>query len=373
MAGARGTGRSSRRGPATLASRALVLVALAALGAGVSGDAVSLVERVEADTVFARGSTTTTSTTAPATTTTTPPPPEWVLLAGGDVLMDRTEAARIDPFAGLVPPLAEGDLSVVNVEMVVAEGGRAEPAKEFTFRAPPSAAQTMAGAGIDAASLANNHARDFGAEALLETGVHLRAAGVAPVGAGTAAAEAFSPASFDVGDSPNAVRVAVLAATDVVPAGWAAGGEEPGVASARDAERLLGAVAEAKRGHDVVVVLVHWGVESAVCPNERQTWLGDALVSEGASVVLGAHPHVIQPVVRRGGGVVAYSLGNFVWHPRGAPQGDTGVLEVRFSGAQVEGFTFHAHVLDDRGAPEPAGRDALARIESAVDPSRCDL
>ncbi|MBI2168477.1 MAG: CapA family protein, partial [Actinobacteria bacterium] len=75
--------------------------------------------------------------------------------------MDRSESAKRDPFASLVPPLSEADLALVNVEMAITDGGAAQAGKEFTFRAPPSAAETMAAAGVDVGNLGNNHARDF--------------------------------------------------------------------------------------------------------------------------------------------------------------------------------------------------------------------
>jgi poly-gamma-glutamate synthesis protein (capsule biosynthesis protein) len=303
-----------------------------------------------------------------ATTTTEPGPLEWILLAGGDVLMDRSEAAGRDPFSQLVPPLTAADLAVVNVEMAVSErGGAAE--KEFTFRAPPSAALTMARAGVDVGALGNNHAADFGTEALVDTIEYLRGAGVAPVGAGRDADEAFTPATVTVGgdrQGVGTVSVAVLGASGVVPRGFAAGPARPGVASAYERDRLIAAVREAAATHDAVVVAIHWGTEGAPCPAGAQVALGDDLVAAGAAVVLGSHPHVLQPVVERGGGVIAYSLGNFVWHARSGPQGETGILEVRFVDGEVTGTTFHPHQLDGRGDPVPAGDSATRRIEAAV-------
>jgi poly-gamma-glutamate synthesis protein (capsule biosynthesis protein) len=94
--------------------------------------------------------------------------------------------------------------------------------------------------------------------------------------------------------------------------------------------------------------------------------LGEALLDAGATVVLGSHPHVLQPIVSSGRGVIAYSLGNFLWHPRSGPTGETGVLEVRFQGSRVTGHTLHPHVLDRAGAPVPADPATAARISERV-------
>ncbi|MGH9156657.1 MAG: CapA family protein, partial [Acidimicrobiales bacterium] len=301
-----------------------------------------------------------TTASSPAATSAPPAGAEWTLLAVGDVLMDDTEAAGLDPFAAVVPALAGADLAVVNAEMAIATGGVPED-KTFTFRALPSAAARMAAAGVDVANLGNNHSLDFGAGAMLETIAHLRAAGVAPVGAGSSADAAYAPAMRTVG----AVRVAVVGASRVFHRpGWAAGAG-PGVASAYDRPRLLAAVRAARAQADVVIVAVHWGREGSPCPEPAQEQLGAALLDAGASVVLGSHPHVLQPIVADDRGLVAYSLGNFVFHRRRGTVGESGVLEVSFSGSRVVGYRLHPHVLDD-GPPRPAGPAAAARIAAAA-------
>lgn len=348
--------------------RTVALVGLLAFAAGTSGDVPSLAERFDRGSAFAAATTTSSSTTTTEpkpTTTTAPPPPEWTLFAGGDVLMDRSETAGRDPFTKLVPAFSEADLTLVNVEMSIAEGGSPQAGKEFTFRAPASAAKTMAAAGVDGGNLGNNHSLDYGRDALLETVANLRSAGVAPFGAGSDEGEALAPATFAVGgEGEQKVSVAVLGASANVPGGWEAGAQ-PGIATTRG-DRLVEAVRSAAADHGVVIVLVHWGQEGAPCPNDAQVELGDALVAAGADAVIGSHPHVLQPVVERGGGLIAYSLGNFVWHARPGAQGETGVLELRFVGDVFDGFSFHPHELDPNGDPEPAGAEATAGIEAAV-------
>lgn len=351
--------------------RALVLVVLLGLAAGMSGDVPSFAQRFDPDAELGAGVPATPTSAPPGTTprvitsTTAPEPLEWTLYAGGDVLMDRSEPAGRNPFAHLVPPLAEADLAVVNVEMSVADAGAAQAGKEFTFQAPSSAATTISDAGIDVVSLGNNHSLDFGRDALLEGITHLRDNGVPAVGAGPTVEAAYAPAVIEVGgDGQRSVSVAIIAASAVVPGGWEVGAE-PGLATTRG-PALAQAVEAADAEHDVVIVFLHWGQENASCPSDDQITTGDSLVEAGADAVLGAHPHVLQPIVERGGALVAFSLGNFVWHSRTGPQGETGVLELRFLDAELDGFTFHPHTLDENGDPEPAGAEATTRIEAAV-------
>ena len=87
----------------------------------------------------------------------------------------------------------------------------------------------------------------------------------------------------------------------------------------------------------MVVATFHWGVERATRPNGRQGALARAAFAGGANAVIGAHPHVLQPVRRRGRRVVAYSLGNFVWSAGSGITSRTGILKLRLSARGVEG------------------------------------
>ena len=292
----------------------------------------------------------------------TQPDLTWTLLAGGDVLMDRSEAADIDPFTGIEPALASADIALVNVEMVISQRGEPVEDKEFTFRAPPSAASRIAAAGIDVANLANNHAADFGPEALLDTVDLLEAEGVIAIGAGATSADAYRHRIIEV--RPG-VRVAFVGASMVVPLGFAATGTRPGIASAYQQDRVLASVRAAASEAGVVIAVVHWGVERRTCPDARQRDFAFQLLQHGADAVVGQHPHVLQPVVLDDGKLVAYSLGNFVWHYRSGITGDTGVLQIDFDGAEIVGWSLYPHQLDVNGAPVPAGDGA--RVDRIID------
>lgn len=292
------------------------------------------------------------STSTAATTTTLPyvePSREWTLLAGGDVLMDRSEPSGVDPFEFIEPALDSADLAVVNSEMAISDRG--EPLdKQYVFRAPPSAARRIASAGIDVASLANNHAMDYGPAALVDTVDLLESAGVIALGAGADRTDAYRYRILPVYDD---VHVAFVGVSMIVPRGFPAGPDAAGIASARPPSRVLDSVRSASRLSDVVIAVVHWGVERSTCPSDAQRAFARDLVDAGADAVIGHHPHVLQPVEFAGGRLVAYSLGNFVWHPRWGITGETGVLQIDFDADEIVGWTFHPHLLDDNGAPVP--------------------
>lgn len=277
--------------------------------------------------------------------------------------MDRSEAAGIDPFAGIQPALDSADIAVVNVEMAISERGVAAD-KMFVFRAPPSAADRIAAAGVDVGNLANNHANDYGPDALVDTANLLESAGVVALGAGATAPDAYRHRVIEVRDR---VRVAFVGTSMVVPWGFAAGASRPGIASAYERDRVLANVRVAASDADVVIAVVHWGIERMTCPDGRQRDFAVQLLAAGADAVIGQHPHVVQPVHFADGKLVAYSLGNFVWHYRSGITGETGVLQIDFDGADIVGWSFHPHVLDANGAPVPAdGGPRVDRINDIV-------
>jgi poly-gamma-glutamate capsule biosynthesis protein CapA/YwtB (metallophosphatase superfamily) len=260
-----------------------------------------------------------------------------VLAAAGDVnLGDRTADAIAAhglryPWTSVAPVLRDADLAVANLECAVSRGG--EPAvKEYTFRGSPAALAAVGRAGIDVLSLANNHSVDYGPGALLDTIRHARRAGIATVGGGADLAFARRPVRVELGG----VRIALLAYSDVRPLGFDAGEGQPGAAPAF-AELLDPDIRRAKRAADVVVVYFHWGTELATTPDSRQKRLADLAFRAGATIVLGAHPHVLQPVQRGGSKLVAWSLGNFVFPARSAGTTATGILLAHLGAGGVLG------------------------------------
>ncbi len=331
-----------------------------------SSEAAGAVTRPTAPVISAAAARTATAAATSTTAvvpSTTEPDLTWTLLAGGDVLMDRSEAAGVDPFAGIEPSLASADIAVVNVEMVISERG--EPAdKKYVFRAPPSAAERIAAAGVDVANLANNHAMDYGPDALVDTVDLLEANGVIALGAGATSSDAYRHRIIEV--RPG-VHVAFVGASMVVPLGFPATQTRPGIASAYQRDRVLANVRVAASEADVVIAVIHWGIERMTCPEGRQRDFAFELLHNGADAVIGHHPHVLQPVVFDDGKLVAYSLGNFVWHYRSGITGDTGVLQIDFDGAEMLGWSFHPHLLDINGAPVPAPEGArFDRINDIV-------
>ena len=242
--------------------------------------------------------------------------PEITLVATGDVMMhaDVKQAAARRGFpalwAGVAPAWKQADLAFANLETPVApETGR--PGKPYQFNAPASLPAELKAAGLQVLSTANNHAFDQGPKGIVETLGHLRDAGLVPIGTGATKAEAETTVFLD----RNGLKVAFLGFTDIFNNDLDGKPSNPWVRKL-DLDAACAAVAEARKQADAVVVSIHWGIEDHHEPTQRQQDAAAALVAAGADLILGHHPHVLQPMawVYAGGrkGLAAYSLGNFV-------------------------------------------------------------
>jgi poly-gamma-glutamate capsule biosynthesis protein CapA/YwtB (metallophosphatase superfamily) len=254
------------------------------------------------------------------------------LALAGDTMLGRSVARTLatTPPEALVAPevraaLAEVDLVVLNLECCISERGQRwdAPGKPFFFRAPPRAVELLVLLGTDCVTLANNHALDYGVDALADTLDHLAAAGIATVGAGADLQQARCPAML----TAAGLRVAVLGVTDH-PADFAAAPDRPGVAFAdlgrQVPDWLTALVREAGAQADVILVTPHWGPNMTPAPVRHVRRAAAALVEAGATLVAGHSAHVPHGVA----GPVLYDLGDFLDDYRVDPRlrNDLGLL-----------------------------------------------
>ena len=289
-------------------------------------------------------------------------------MAVGDVMLAQSIGRRIvrrgplAPWAGVKPYFDEADLVVANLECTISTRGKPWP-KTFTFRAPPAAADSLAAAGVDVVSLANNHTIDYGYNAFADTLRYLDESGIGRAGGGRNLEEARAPLIVE----RDGVTVAFLGY--VLPfAGrpafntrqWAATATTPGLAIGSP-ESVARDVQLARELADVVVVMVHGGTEYSFRPNRKQRAFDKAAIDAGAALVIGHHPHVLQGYVYEDKTVIAYSLGNFVFdYFVGAPN-DTAILDVTLSANGVESVRWIPAVVE-RGFPRPAVGGEIGRI-----------
>jgi poly-gamma-glutamate capsule biosynthesis protein CapA/YwtB (metallophosphatase superfamily) len=236
------------------------------------------------------------------------------LALAGDTMLGRkvADALASGPPQSLVADdvvavAREADLFVLNLECCISERGRrwADPRKPFFFRAPPAAVETLAHLGVSCVTLANNHALDFGPDALEDTFDHLRGAGIAWVGAGQDLEHARAPAVLEA----DGFRLGVLGLGDH-PAEYAARQEIPGIAHADLREGVPAWLTETLHGIDADAVLVtpHWGPNMSAEPVPAVRAAAASLLEAGATLVAGHSAHVFHGVA----GPVLYDLGDFL-------------------------------------------------------------
>jgi poly-gamma-glutamate synthesis protein (capsule biosynthesis protein) len=349
---------------------ALAVTVAVALLAGCSGDPPPSAAITPA-TQAADPATTTTPppTRAPAVAGPRQPTGAPVTLAfGGDVHFEGVIESRLarDPATAIgpiAPVLRQADLAMVNLETAVTTRGT-PASKDFTFRAPPSAFTALAAAGVDVATMANNHGEDFGVVGLRDSLAAAAAANFKVVGIGLDADQAFRPHVVTIKDQ----RIAVIGATQVLDASlaaaWSAGPGKPGLASAYQESRLLAAVRAARQAATTVVVFLHWGKERSTCPISRQRALAPRLVAAGADVVVGSHAHVLVGSGFLDGAYVSYGLGNFVFYARGGLGAQTGVLTLTVRGRAVTGVRWTPAVISG-GVPVPLTGAGAQRAQAS--------
>jgi hypothetical protein len=251
-----------------------------------------------------------------------------VLAFAGDVnFAGRTARLLNDPataFAPIAPVLRSADFAAVNLETAVTSRGAPQP-KTYHFRTSPTAFTALRDAGIDLVTMANNHVLDYGQAGLADTLAAARAARFPYVGIGTNAAAAWAPYVTTI----KGVTIAVVGVSQVaeLASSWVATGQRPGEANAIDLNRTLAAVRAARRLARIVIVFMHWGTEGEACPDTSQLSLAPRLAAAGASIIIGAHAHMLQGSGWLGHTFVAYGMGNFLWWEHSYSTA-TGILEL---------------------------------------------
>ena len=240
------------------------------------------------------------------------------IVFAGDVMLARSVGKIIDengvdyPFAAVKNIFDSADISVVNLECVVGTQTR-HIRKKWVFQARPSVLIGLVRAGIDCVSLANNHNYDFFGAGVVETVDSVWAAGIVPVGAGRNAEEFFAPRSFYV----NGEWFTIFGLNDTKSGYW--GDDEPGCAPTWKASGESRAISQIKAMNKLgarVIVFEHWGREYDTIPQIRQVELAHKFIDAGAVIVVGAHPHRLQGIEFYRNGIIAYSLGNFIFDQR---------------------------------------------------------
>jgi poly-gamma-glutamate capsule biosynthesis protein CapA/YwtB (metallophosphatase superfamily) len=265
---------------------------------------------------------------------------------GGDLMLGRgvaealAERSAADVWSPEVRAVfGEADMAIVNLECCISAGGEPwDPGrKPFHFRAPPRAIDALTAIGVRAVWLANNHALDFGRQALADTLDHLARAGIAVVGAGRNLEDARAGRTVEAGGA----RIGLVAFADH-PADFAATSETPGIAWADIADGapdwVLEQVSRLSLTCDVVIGGPHWGPNMRTSPPPRHRTVAGDLVAAGLGALAGHSAHVVHGIQQIGGAPICYDLGDLLDDYAVDPllRNDLGMLALLTPGERLE-------------------------------------
>ena len=200
-------------------------------------------------------------------------------------------------FKNVGDTFAADDLTCINLECALTDRNTRED-KEFAFKGNPSYTEILTDGSVEAADLANNHSHDYGDRAYDDTVENLKGAGITPFGYDDVALYEVKNKNVTVGLTGIYELDDHLDCEDQI---------KTNIQSLKD------------KGADIVVCAFHWGVELSDTPDENQVTLAHFAIDNGADLVIGHHPHIIQGIESYKGKYIAYSLGNFCFGGNTSP------------------------------------------------------
>lgn len=291
----------------------------------------------------------TTSTPVPTATPRPTSSATITFLFGGDIMLGRTVEKGIRangdtwPFDSIASTLANADITAANLESPLRTDAPSTQSGSLVLRGYPPGLKGVQKAGVDLVTLANNHIPDMGLPGLQETKKLLDADGIAHVGAGESDAEAAAPVILE----RRGMKIGFLAYT------YGVNFDRPGVHyNVAQADEVSKAVKALVPQVDAVVVFCHCGVEYQPLPNQMQQDVAHAAIDAGASLFIGAHPHVPEPFEQYKNGLIIYSLGNLVFdQDPGNNRDHSALASVTLMGNKPTSLKLIPYHIFDRGQP----------------------
>ncbi len=242
--------------------------------------------------------------------------------------------------------LENADIAFANLEGPVSNVGY-DLGNTYSFRMEPQALLAIKQSGLDVLSIANNHIGDWGMSAFEDSIDRITNAGILPVGGDRNYIRAKEPKIIE----KKGKKIGFLAFSDVGPSWLAKNPDLPTVLLAND-PNIESIIKEASREVDYLVVSFHFGEEYQLEPSKRQKYLAHLAIDSGAKIVVGHHPHVVQEIERYKDGIIAYSLGNFIFDQYFSDETMSGaILEIILNKTGIEEANIGLVELNDKYQP----------------------
>ena len=263
-----------------------------------------------------------------------------IMRFGGDVMMTSYFKMYIDSqgvdymWEDVKDLIKSADYSLFNLETSVSLRGSDTKPEGFGFRSEPSTLHGLKNAGIDMVSLANNHVIDYGREALSDTMSSLKEYGIEYIGAGKDKSEA-SKINYQ---TINGIKVAFIGTTEILGyKHWIAEDEKSGVfyLDKNNLDEINKIIKEAQENSDYVVVVAHWDREYYDFPETETTEMAHTFIDNGANIIIGHHPHVLQGIEYYKDGIIYYSTGNFNFLIKNENASQSALFEIGFDKEKI--------------------------------------
>jgi poly-gamma-glutamate capsule biosynthesis protein CapA/YwtB (metallophosphatase superfamily) len=244
------------------------------------------------------------------------------ILFAGDMMLDRGTRKTIEKnevaylFTDVQEILRQQDIVLVNLEQPVCSAMLEARDKTYCFHADPDWLPAIHACGITHVNLANNHTGDYGKEGIQETMQELSRNHIDYVGADSTFEKPCEPILIQ----KNGSKLAVFSNTLLYQ-------PEPSGCCNENNKELQSRIIAFKKIHTdyCIVVCLHWGIEMDTLPSTIQSTQAHTFIDAGADLIIGHHPHVVQPIEIYKGKYICYSLGNFVFDKNRYP-GNTGIF-----------------------------------------------
>ncbi|HEX2954352.1 MAG TPA: CapA family protein [Bacillota bacterium] len=250
------------------------------------------------------------------------------LITVGDIYLGGASQGYVlkDPayvFADVQPILSSADIAVGNLESPLSLKGAVWLKKTWILHSDPRSVEALKAGNFSAVTMANNHMVDYGPAALEETLRILDQNGIVHTGAGMNLNESRRPAIL----SKKGVRIAILAYNNTYPLEFRATSNRPGTAYG-DPAWICEDIRKAHELADIIIVTFHWSEELRTSPKDYQRYFAHLCIDNGAQIVLGHHPHVLQGLEIYKNSLIAYSLGNFAFGTLSTKVRDSVILQI---------------------------------------------
>jgi len=261
--------------------------------------------------------------------------------AGHGVGSSMKRKGSITLLKNIEPFVKRGDIAFGNLECVVSNYNIVpNKMKLFPMRAHPDTLEGLVSAGFNMLSLANNHIMEYGKEGLQETIDHLSGHGIKYIGISSSIENSRRLNTLTI----KGVKFIFLAYC-LVP-------DKTVYNINTNPEEIYRDIKDAKTFTDIVIVSVHWGKEFIEIPSPDQIQIAHQMINSGANLILGHHSHILQGIEQYHQGLIAYSLGNFVFDVNYLEELRSSViLECRFSRNGIVDYDLHPVYIDKHYRP----------------------